>query len=755
MTAVSDGPRSVAFGFGDWRGRVRLPGPQPPPREIRAAVEHAIDPANAVKTLYWGRNYLYLAELPTPAGPLPVAVKQFKNQGWRRRTRRRLSGSKAEKSWRAAHALLAAGVLTPEPVLLAESDHPEGASYYACRHLDDALEARYLLRAANVGTAERDFPEADVDAFLVALAGTLRRLHEARLWHRDMSSGNVLIRWRGDGAPPDLYLLDLNRTRIGRRLTPAQRMQDLARMGIQRREHQRRLLELYWGKAGPLRTALYRLYHHGFRFKHEAKRVLRRRLRGLWQAAKDLLLPRSTHVHIPRAPEGVSTRDRVVWDHLSDQPHLHAGKMEKHLTRLRDAPAHLRGFAAAAAAAPAAWRRYRELAASRFAEPVPFAGAGVALRPRPDAPEELLAAVDELGVRQWLLRLHPWDDDHGAEEELARELAARGLDLTFALPQNRDLVRDPQRWRAAVAELGERFRPHGSRFVVGQAVNRSKWGVWNPEELRRLAVVADEELRRHDGVEILGPGVIDFEPHATLGLVNYPGMPRFDGLASLLYVDRRGAPETPQAGFDATGKATLLRAIADTAAHCAPRSWITEVNWPLREGPHAPAGRMVAVDEDTQADYLVRYLVPVLTAGWTERVYWWQLAARGYGLLCPEEDGGGGGPRVRLLRRPAFHALRTLLRELDGTACLGPLVTVPDVARAYRFRRPDGGEVVVAWAVESTTTRIVLPGELEVALDRDGRPVEVERRPILGDAPCYFRLAPGTATIPPSDRTGE
>jgi hypothetical protein len=79
---------------------------------------------------------------------------------------------------------------------------------------------------------------------------------------------------------------------------------------------------------------------------------------------------------------------------------------------------------------------------------------------------------------------------------------------------------------------------------------------------------------------------------------------------------------------------------------------VTEVNWPLREGPHSPAGRDVAVDEQTAADYAVRYCLPLLASGFVERVYWWQMVARGYGLVVPE-DGG-------LRRRPAFHALRAV-----------------------------------------------------------------------------------------------
>ena len=121
-----------------------------------------------------------------------------------------------------------------------------------------------------------------------------------------------------------------------------------------------------------------------------------------------------------------------------------------------------------------------------------------------------------------------------------------------------------------------------------------------------------------------------------------------------------------------------------------------EVNWPLREGPHSPAGKSVAVDEEAQADFLVRYYLLAGGTGLVERVYWWQLVARGYGLCDPQPDGS-------LRERPSFTALATLIRELAGTICHGalPASILPPGARALRFTRGAGGtgeEIVVAWS---------------------------------------------------------
>ncbi|HEX9942019.1 MAG TPA: hypothetical protein VGG03_08385, partial [Thermoanaerobaculia bacterium] len=441
--------------------------------------------------------------------------------------------------------------------------------------------------------------------------------------------------------------------------------------------------------------------------------------------------------HIPDAPEGARARDRIVWDPLSDQPHQHAGRLDKLRVRVADVRAHGVEAAAVAAALPRIWRRYRQLEKELHAQPVDFRGLGVCVRPWPEAPEAPAALVEELGVRHVLLRLHPWDEDHAAEEALARQLHARGCELTFALPQNRDLVRDPARWRRALEEIAPRFVPYGRRFQVGQAINRSKWGIWNVREYAALARSAEEVLRPYPRVELLGPAVIDFEYHVTAAVLNLrrAGF-RFDAVSALLYVDRRGTPENRQAGFDTTRKVLLLKAIAETSRNASGRCWITEVNWPLREGPHSPAGRDVAVDEGPQADYLVRYYLLTLGTGMVERVFWWQLAARGYGLVDPADP---ACPR----RRPAFHSLRTLAKELDG-ARLEAVLPAPPPARLYRFRRPDGAEVVVGWSAADRPARIQLPRPALAVTGRDGEElpvpggVEVE----VGASPRYFRLAP-------------
>jgi hypothetical protein len=123
----------------------------------------------------------------------------------------------------------------------------------------------------------------------------------------------------------------------------------------------------------------------------------------------------------------------------------------------------------------------------------------------------------------------------------------------------------------------------------------------------------------------------------------------------------------------------------------------------------------VAVDEAVQADYLTRFYLLALGSGYVERVFWWQLVARGYGLVDPGADGA-------LRRRPAYAALATLAREVPADSrSHGPLPAAGG-ARLYRFTRPDGGEVVAGWSI-GAPARAALPSPPLAAVARDGAPL--------------------------------
>ena len=697
-----------------------------------AEIARLIDPSASLETIHWGRNYIYAAEFRTEDGRVPVVVKQFSNQGFKKRLDRRWRGSKAARSWRVAGELVRSGLPTPEPVLWVESDDPEGPSFFIARRLEGAVEVRMFFRRLSGEPGGVEFPEVEPGEFLGRLGELACRINDAGILYRDLSMGNILA-VEAEGVI-DLSLIDFNRARIGRRLGAYSRTRDICRLPVLGRDNQAAFLAGYWGGTPPgwsFRRWFYDLSVRAYILKHDIKK----RMRGL-RLQRRHAHGGSHHPHIPAADSGASARDKSVWDHLSDQPHQHATRSEKWAIRVADSPSHVRDAAIILGAAPAVVRRYRELRRDRVAEPFQFKGIGLAVRPWPEDPANHLESINQLGVGPVLLRLHPWESDHRHEERLASALVESGHEVSFAIPQNRDLVRDPGAWQEAVAELAETFAPYGRQFQIGQAVNRSKWGIWTHQEYVDLYLAAAEVFRRYPGVELMGPSVIDFEFQSILALVDRrdPGL-HFDIVSSLLYVDRRGAPENRQMGLDTVGKVTLLRAIADVGRCSSSRCWITEVNWPLWEGPHSPAGKTVSVGEEEQADYLVRYYLLALGTGLVERVYWWRLIARGYGLVAPASDGS-------LRRRPAWRALQTLIAQLDGALFQGPLDSAEGVF-LYLFEH-QGREIVVGWSLAPGQSA-ALPRPTEGAVSRDGEgvPASVGCAVTLGPSPIYYHLTDG------------
>jgi hypothetical protein len=702
--------------------------------DLEAELPRLVDPGAAERTLHWGRNYLYSLHVQTAEGPLAVVVKQFRNEGRRERRRRRRGWGKAERSWRAIRELETAGIPTPEPVIWIESARPGGPSYLVTRRIEGSFESRHLFRALRDGWHGRLFRGAEVEAVIREMGLLIRRMHAAGIWHRDVTMGNLLVSVPDEGPQrPELRIIDLNRARLGVPLTLWRRLKDLWRLPVLGREYRRMFLDAYWGEGSTrrwLKDALFVVGARSFLFKNRAKSTFRAPFRILrrWVASS------RPHPHIPPAPEGARPRDKAVWDHLSDQPHQHAGRLERMRVRLTDSVAHGKATAVGLGALPRVIQREKELFAGLYTGPVPFGGVGVAIQPRPQHAEAQLEALEELGARSVLLRLYAWEEDHKAEESLARELAARGIEIAFVLAQSRALVRDRVRWHDAVNELADRFLPFGRTFQIGQAINRSKWGVWNHGEYLGLAETACELLRGRGDVTLLGPPIIDFELHAYLGLLNLrrPAV-YFDAVAAQLYVDRRGAPENKQLGYDTVGKVVVVKAIADGSGLCGDGLWITEFNWPLWEGPHSPAGRDVAVDEERQADFLARYYLLTLGTGLVQRAYWWQLVARGYGLLDPKGDGG-------LRRRPAFRAMAQLVRALAGSTFDGPLEATYQ-ARLYRFTDRAGRDLVVGWTPGLPAER-TLPAPATECLDRQGNSVRLRdpHRVELGPSPRYYYL---------------
>ena len=300
--------------------------------------------------------------------------------------------------------------------------------------------------------------------------------------------------------------------------------------------------------------------------------------------------------------------------------------------------------------------------------------------------------------------------------------------------QDREHIEDGEKLRTALRNVFSAFDGSIGRYQIGNAVNRIKWGfVTQREYLEFFQTAWTLRNREFPGVKLLGGAVIDFDLLEHYGALHNGFSFGYDGYACLLYVDRRGAPENRQLGFDLEGKIGLLRRIVRGSRkleHGDDRIWITEVNWPLRgTGRHAPALDECRVDERDQLAFLVRYHLLALATGSVAACFWHQLAAPGYGLI----DNRGGVVR----KRPAFHGFATLCRLFNGAR-------IEDFRRQHELgfyrltARNDGVEILALWRADGTTAIPMPPGKR--AIDAVGEPLPVPAgRPVtIGGSPVYL-----------------
>ena len=173
---------------------------------------------------------------------IPVVVKRI-----RRDFRQPDGNTRAERAVRIANHLRKHGIDTPEPLGLEVT--PE-ESVLVVRKLEGAVQIRaFFLRRDDPGR-EAPVVRATFEEVVTALGRLARRLHDAGVFFRDFTDGNILVTEGESG--PRLWLVDLDRARIRKGpLRTFNRLRDLARPGLKRAEDRRFLLRAYYA-PGPV-----------------------------------------------------------------------------------------------------------------------------------------------------------------------------------------------------------------------------------------------------------------------------------------------------------------------------------------------------------------------------------------------------------------------------------------------------------------------------------------------------------------------
>lgn len=338
-------------------------------------------------------------------------------------------------------------------------------------------------------------------------------------------------------------------------------------------------------------------------------------------------------------------------------------------------------------------------------------------------PEVTKALVNELGLSTLLIRFPLWEMDR--IDDYARFIETyQDKTVILNVMQDREHVEDLALLKRDLDTLFERLSDAVESFQIGSTINRAKWGFFSVHEYLRFYKVAYQlKKEKYPAFKLLGPSVIDFEYHFSAhALFNFFKL-RYDAVSALLYVDRRGAPENTQMGFDLNKKINLLDTLACLSPKASRKLFITETNWPISNtAPYAPTSEYECVDEESYADFMVRYYLLAFASQKVDAVYWHQLIAPGYGLI----DNRGG-----IRKRSAFAAFQTMHSALKEMK----FVSFEQKNKLFTLSAKNSSQTTtVKWSLDLQTITYNTPQNY---IDRDGTP-HLSETIEIGPSPIYI-----------------
>ncbi len=346
-----------------------------------------------------------------------------------------------------------------------------------------------------------------------------------------------------------------------------------------------------------------------------------------------------------------------AWDSYSDQPSIIKDKALKRQMRRSTLPSLIKTFCIALFILPLAWVISFFIPRVRITGKQ-FFGMGVNLDKEPNTTPYLL---DELGVTKILIRIPLWEIEK-LHEYITFIKTFNNKHITVAILQDREHITSPSLTKDHLSQIFHALDGICDNYIIGSTINRAKWGFFSVNEYLNFYAIAYDLKRKHfPHLKLIGSNVIDFEYHFTTHTLFNLTKVKFDALGSLLYVDRRGAPENTQMGFNLLGKINLLYSLIRLSPKTSNSLIITETNWPLKgTAPYAPTSEHECVSEEDYAMYMVRYYLLAFASQKVSCVYWHQLIAPGYGLIDNREG--------IIQKRSAFEAYKIMVSHLgDAT----------------------------------------------------------------------------------------
>lgn len=419
---------------------------------------------------------------------------------------------------------------------------------------------------------------------------------------------------------------------------------------------------------------------------------------------------------------------KLDWDHHSDQPHVIKDRALKKQIYKQVRWDSLKMLATNFLMYPLCLINYL-LSSPKYinADTHSFFGMSINVDKHPDETYQL---IEDLAVNNLLIRM-PLSDIENIQNYVDFAIQYKDKNLLINILQDRRHIEDEQLLKTSLETVFTHFSQLTDRFQLGNAINRKKWAIFSMDEFLRFYKIGfDLRNEKFPHLKLLGSSVIDFEYYFSIRTLFNLYKLRFDQFSSLLYVDRRGAPENTQMGLDLTKKLHLMQSMLKLSPKSTNEIVITETNWPITNtAPYAPTSEDDCVDLESHANFLVRYFLLALASGVVKNVYWHQLIAPGYGLIDNRQE--------QLVKYPAYYAFKTMLAILQGTTFLR-LDIDHGVYKALFNTQDEATQIEVIWSVADDNKHTLdIDTKSQKIITRDGEEVSKERIIICG-SPIYL-----------------
>jgi hypothetical protein len=267
--------------------------------------------------------------------------------------------------------------------------------------------------------------------------------------------------------------------------------------------------------------------------------------------------------------------------------------------------------------------------------------------------------VEELGVKSLQVRFFLSDMDK--IDDYLRFIEGFGDDknIFITIIQDRLHIEDLKLLSEDIYTVFQKFSSVSQTFIVGNAINRIKWGFVSADEyLRFFDTISKVRNKDFKSISLIGSSVIDFEYHWTIRTLYNRYNIVYDGISSLLYVDRRGSPYNKQYKiFNLKNKINFLYTIVVNSIKVTkPDIYITETNWPISNtAPYAPTSEKECVSMELYTQYMKEYFKIAKQSKRIKIVFWHQLIAPGYGLVDNRDN--------KIIKTKAFYEFKEMCNQ--------------------------------------------------------------------------------------------